>query len=223
MKIDRQHAKYTALVVLILCFTLSGCASFKRNRLPSITELPKLSKEDNRPHVTYSFSSGVEVFGKQEHLENVRKILEEEFLDVLRESGYFASLEIEGDHGIKIRARLVNYGSGIGATISGAISGATLCVIPGWATDGYKATVRVNAADKKEHEYILDDAMTTVFWLPMAVVYPFKTPQTVGAEVRKNIYRNLLIRMQQDGILLTPESAKETSAIILEIDIVPMV
>ena len=41
----------------------------------------------------------------------------------------------------------------------------------------------------------------TFQWLPMIFAFPFNMPNKVGVEVRKNIYRNLILRMQEDGLL----------------------
>jgi hypothetical protein len=197
----------------LLLFT--GCASFPRNHLPSVGNLPRLTESTNKPSASYSFSSGVDLFRKQEHQENVRKQLEDEFVCVLRESGHFASLA-PGDQGdMNIEVRLVNSGTPA-AMIPAFITGLSLYTIPSWATDTYTITAKVRAIDGKMYTYELEDSMTTVQWLPMIVVAPFKNMVSVSKEVRRNIWRNLILKMQEDGVLCKRENTAITSSLNLQ-------
>lgn len=197
-----------AIIALLL---LTGCASFPRNQLPPVGSFQPLPEGTKKPTVAYSFSSGVDLFGKQEHRENVRAQLEREFVDVLNESGYFASLS-QGNQGeISIQARLVNSGTPA-VIIPAIITGLSLYTIPSWATDNYDVTAKVTAQDGKEHTYQLTDSMTTVQWLPMIVVAPFKKMVNVSKDVRRNIWKNLILKMQEDGVLPKHETIGATTS-----------
>jgi len=201
-----------AIIALLL---LTSCASFPRNQLPLVGSIQPLPEGTKKPTVVYSFSSGVDIFGKQEHRENVRAQLEREFVDVLNESGYFASLSqgIQGE--ISIQARLVNSGNPA-VIIPAIITGLSLYTIPSWATDNYDVTAKVTAQDGKEHTYQFTDSMTTVQWLPMIVVAPFKNMFNVSKEVRRNIWKNLILKMQEDGVLPKHETTGATSSLNIQ-------
>jgi hypothetical protein len=157
---------------------------------------------------------------RQEHPQNIRQQLEKEFVDELKESGYFATLSPGQVGGISVNTDMENYGSAIAAAVGGAIGGLSLCTIPCWATDNYKVTVKVTTSDGKQKEYVLDDAITTVIWLPMIVATPFKSPNKVSSDVRKNMYRHLILKMQQDGLLPPAKKGQTTSRlqVMFEID-----
>lgn len=213
-----KRLKYVSwgCVMVVFTMTMTGCASFKRHQLPEVGSLPSLQNGTTRPNASYEFSSGIEVFGKQEHPEKIRAQLEREFLDVLNESGYFAVLT-KGDNGeMRIKIRLVNSGNPA-VILPGFITGFSLFTIPSWATDKFTASVKVTTSDSKEYAYELCDCMTTVMWLPMIVVAPFKNIITVPREVRKNIWKNLLLRMQQDGVLPRATSTGPMSSLEIRI------
>jgi hypothetical protein len=50
-------------------------------------------------------------------------------------------------------------------------------------------------------QYVYDDAMTTVIWLPLIVATPFMQADHVSAKLRRNLYRTAIQDMQRDGLL----------------------
>ncbi len=209
MKIISKFNFVYLVGISLLLFT--GCASFPGNNLPNVGKLPPLTESTNKPSASYSFSSWVDLFGKKEHQENIRKQLEDEFLSVLRESRHFASLTPNDQGEINIEVRLVNSGNPA-VMIPAFITGLSLYTIPSWATDTYTITAKVKAIDGKIHTYNLKDSMTTVQWLPMIVVAPFKNMVSVSKEVRRNIWKNLILKMQEDGVLPKHETTGPTSS-----------
>jgi hypothetical protein len=149
--------------------------------------------------------------------------LEDEFVSVLKESGYFAKLQPVKNGGIYIEADVLNYGSQTAGFFAGTICGLTLFTIPVWITDNYKVTVTVTTPEGKRYEYIFDDAITTVMWLPFVFVLPFKSPNKESIDVRKNIYRNLILKMQQDGLLTPANQAQQISHLRVTFEIIPTV
>jgi hypothetical protein len=142
----------------------------------------------------------MEMFGKQEFPENTKALLKKEFTGVMKDSGCFASLSAGTQGGMHMDVRLVDSGSAA-AMIPAIITGLSLYTIPSWVTDHYDVTVKVMPLDGRERTYQLGDAMTTVQWLPMIVVAPFKNMVGVSEDVRVNIWKNLVVRMQKDGLL----------------------
>jgi hypothetical protein len=209
--------KWSCRLAVVWVMMLTGCASFPRNQLPTVEKLQPPPEGAKRLNAVYSFSSGVDLFGKQEHQENVRALLEKEFVDVLRESGYFASVTSGNQGEMHIQVRLVNSGTPA-AMIPAVITGLSLYTIPSWATDRYNITAKVLPPDGKERTYELADAMTTVQWLPMIVVAPFKNIVSVSGEVRRNIWRHLILKMQQDGLLPKADSPGATSSLDIQVE-----
>lgn len=198
MRLEREGKRFGIAIIALLLFT--SCASFPGNKLPVVGGFQPLPDGPVKPTAAYSFSSGVDLFEKQEHVESVRIVLEHEFIDVLNESGYFASLTPGNQAEIIIQARLVNSGTPA-VIIPAIITGLSLYTIPSWATDNYDVTAKVTTPDGKEHTYQLTDSITSYQWLPLIVIAPFNTAGNVSKEVRQNIWKNLILNMQQDGIL----------------------
>lgn len=160
--------------------------------------------------------------GRHNHTQKIQETLEEEFISVLNESGYCTILGARQEDNIHIEADLLNYGSGIAAGVAGFIGGLTFCTIPTWATDNYNLTVKITTLQDKQHEYVFDDAMTTVFWLPLIVATPFTFPTSIATKVRKNMYKNLIRRMQEDGLLPLPGKLLQSSRLVLTLKISPI-
>jgi len=220
---EMLRTTHRVFVVIMLC-GICGCASFPKHRVPEVGEIPPPADQSQTVNASYRFSSGSDmgVGGRREHPENVRQRLEKEFVAVLKDSGYFAQLRSGQEGGMSIKADLLNYGNAICAAIGGSISGMTLLTVPAWATDNYKLQVTVVTSQGKRTEYVLDDAMTSVFWLPLIVATPFKAPGKVGRQVRTNMYKALILKMQEDGILPPPRKGLETSALIIKRGLVAM-
>lgn len=207
-----MYTSNLALLGIVLCLSVYGCAAFQKHRLPEVDKLPVPAGGNESVKASYSFSSGFDLGkGRREQDQKIRMTLEDEFVSVLKESGYFAMLQPVKNGGIYIEADILNYGSGTAVIIAGVIGGMTLGAIPVWVTDNFKVTVTVTTPEGKRHEYVLDDAITTVIWLPFVFVLPFKTPNKESIDVRKNIYRNLILKMQQDGLLTTTNEARQIS------------
>ena len=203
-----------------ICISLPGCAVFKHHDLPEVQSLPGPAPEAKRPTATYEFTSAVEIGTRRPNHENVRVKLENEFIEVLRESGYFATLEKgSGGKDLDIRVELLNSGDPA-ALIPAFITGFSLYVIPSWATDNFEVSCKVSTADGQTREYKLKDSTTLVQWLPMIVVFPFK-PITGVAELRKKIYKNLIIKMQEDGILPKPGQPLKTTNLLIRFEMPP--
>lgn len=200
-----------SFVFLIAVLSLSGCAIFRANDLPEIGTLPGPAGSAPKPTVGYVFNAVSDMSGTRVSNENVRAIQEGEFVEVLRESGYFASLEKGKNAGkdIQISIDLVNSGDS-SALVAAVITGLSLYTIPSWATDTFEATCKVTTADGKSREYKFTDSAKLVQWLPMLFVFPFKNFGEV-TDLRKNIYKNLIVKMQADGILPKPGKPAKTS------------
>ncbi|TLM69383.1 MAG: hypothetical protein FDZ69_01045 [Deltaproteobacteria bacterium] len=185
-------------VAAIILLT-TGCVSFRGKELPAIDDFTVLVGVDGKPSASYSFSATI---GSEAVLEGERINLEQEFAGALRESGYFAAVTPHREGDLDVRAHLAVSGDSADV-IPAALSFVSLGMIPSWATDRYEVVVTVTARTGGEYIYRLSDTTTTVRWLPMIILVPFKKPDEVARLVRMNIWRTLVIRMQEDGLLPT--------------------
>lgn len=202
--------------LLVITVSLSGCAVFRSNDLPETGTLPPPAAAAQKPKAGYEFSSAVNMGNKNPAHENLRAKQEIEFAEVLRESGYFAAVEKGNGKDVNISVELVEKGNPA-AVAAAVVTGLSLYTIPSWATVELEATCRVTAADGRTHEYKMKDSATLVQWLPMMVVFPFKSFSEME-ELRKNIYRTLIVRMQADGVLPKPGQAARTSSIFIHVE-----
>lgn len=197
--------------------SLFGCAVFRSNDLPEVGTLPGPAATAKKPTVGYEFASVVDMGGKRPSHENLRAAQEKEFVDTLRESGYFTTVEKGSGKDLSIAVALVD--SGDPAALVGAfITGFSLYTIPSWLTNTFEATCKVTTADGKTRDYILRDSAVMVQWLPMMFVFPFK-PITGLEDLRKNLYKNLIIKMQEDGLLPKPGLPAKTSRTSLRFEL----
>ena len=194
------------LARLLSCLALmlvvgTGCASFSRHRLPEVGELAPPADAARAVSASYEFQWRTAVGSAGQLPEQFRQQVEKEFTDTLKESGYFMPLRSGKGESVHIDALVENYGNMGAAIAAGVVGGLSLTTIPVWATDGYRAKITVTAQEGAPKLYALDDAVTTVIWLPLIVATPFAGPGRVSEHARKNMYKTLIQKMQLDGIL----------------------
>jgi len=81
------------------------------------------------------------------------------------------------------------------------ISGLTLTIIPCWFTDEFRVFAKVTRG-KDIKLYDINDSVTTINWLPLIFATPFtKKPWVLSHQTQKNVYKNLVLRMANDGLL----------------------
>jgi hypothetical protein len=178
----------------------TSCASFSTNRLPKIADAP--ASNVKKVSLTYSHKSGHDLTGSRvESPAAVGQKHAEPLVTALNGSERFTSVSQGKGGAVHLDVDMLNHGNGAGAAVSGFISGFSLFTIPGFATDHYKLTVTARSASGKSRQYVLEDGVTTVFWLPLIVATPFSFPTTVVPKVQENMYRNLIQNMENDGIL----------------------
>lgn len=200
----------TAVLVSLVVVTLSGCAVFRGNELAELGTLPGPDGVAKKPTAGYDFASTANTGERKAQHERLRTVQENEFVAVLRESGYFATIEKGNGKDVNISIELVETGNPA-ALVPAVVTGLSLYTIPSWAKVDLEAICKVTTADGKTREYKLKDSATLVQWLPMMAVFPFK-PFSEIESLRKNIYRNLIVKMQQDGLLPQARPLQKTSS-----------
>ncbi len=184
-------------IIVILAFSISGCASFPGKELVQIDSkildaAPKMESVDYS--ITWQFQGKESAIGV--------KVLEEVIKEVLEESPVFESQQPgKGNTPIHFDIVMNNHGS-IGASfISGFISGFTFLIIPGYAKDNYTLAVDVIKNDTLIKSYQYDDHMSTWIGWIFVPAMPGRTPKETSKAVMKNMFRSFLFDLQKDGII----------------------
>jgi len=186
------------------------------NQLQNVDGFSPISEGAVKPNVSYSFSSAVDFLENRDQDESVQEERENEFLSAFNESGLFASLTPWDEGEMHIDARIVMSGNPA-ALIFAVITGMSLYVIPSWVTEKYTITAKVSSVDGEIHTYELEDSFMGLNWLPVIfiasdkdldsvptprmVVASEKNIDSVSKRVRRNMWRNLILNMQDDGII----------------------
>lgn len=188
---------YRVFVVgFFLCF-LSGCAVFSGDQIPP-TSLVELDGQVHKPSLSYSSKALGGLSGPEQLPEAANSIIEGEFLSVVESSNYFGRLsKNDPEADIRVDVTLTNKGNPV-ALIPAIITGASLYIIPSWATDEFEVIAYVERKDGLKKQYKMEDSATLVQWLPMMFAFPFNNFSVVP-EVRKNMYKKVLFDMERDG------------------------
>lgn len=178
----------------------TSCASFSGNKLPQVADTPATSAK--KVPITYTIKAGSNMGrGRTELGEPQRAAAEKPLVEALNKSQRFTSVGQGKGGAVHVDVDVLNHGNAAAAGISGFISGFTFLTIPGFATDNYTVTATARTSGGKSRQYTLDESVTTVFWLPLIFATPFAHPGEVYPKVQENMYRNLIVNMEQDGML----------------------
>lgn len=168
-------------IITFLC--MAGCATFERSELTRINKLPDVSQYENKPSVfvDFSFLAGLPSENPSEIVKTTQELqplVQEAFIDSkLFESVTFdSSVKDKQDYTIQIK--VFNHGSSMSAGVSGFVTGYTLGLVPGSATDNY--TLELKAINKDGgviNEYSNRDSVKTwvgIWFLPVMANTPKK-------------------------------------------------
>jgi len=188
-------------IILLVCVQ-SGCAIFDGNKIPDIDFVPTGLSGDQRPTVSYEMAAQTGMSGEGTPSEAVKNQLEIELLDALHLSDYFSRVARSDDTADLQLNVTYSEESNPAAMIGAVITGLSLYTIPSWMTSTFELTLTAESANGLSNTYTVSDSATLVQWLPMAFVFPFKN-FSVLTEMRKNMFRTLLVEMQKDGLFTT--------------------
>lgn len=193
---DRLRLIGSSVAVSVLA---TSCASFPKNQLAKVPD--GAASVGKKIPATYSLSSGNALTGRVSGNTQQNAVASKPLVSAFEKSGRFTSVKSGAGGAVHVEADMHNHGNLAAAAISGYISGLTFMIIPAVGTDNYTLTATVKTASGRSKKYVLEDGVTTVIWLPMIFAMPVKNPTVVVPEVQENMYRNLLEKMAQDGML----------------------
>lgn len=188
-------------LVLVSVLLTSGCAVFRENNLPIIDDANYKFENQQKVKVFSRWSINTDnSFANDQTKAAGSAIHKDMFEKAISESGCCTVVEGPDQADVVVTGVALDENNPA-AMIPAFITGLSLFTIPSWAT----ATIHIQVeakSDKKTRTYDLSDSMTMVQWLPMIFVLPFTgTPIEAGKEIDANIYRNLVVKMQEDDLL----------------------
>lgn len=188
----------TTAGVVAIAVLASGCAGFRANNLPVVSQQDLAINNTAKPKVftkwvvTPNSNDPGSVAGAAMHKKS--------FEDALARSSCCTVVDDAGTADLVVNGTTFNEFNAA-ATIPAFITGFTFGVIPSWATINTHIAVDAKRGDVSRN-YDLKDSMTMVQWLPMLLVMPFTgNGITVGNEVEQNLYNNLIVKLKGDGLL----------------------
>jgi hypothetical protein len=196
MKLIRTLLSFACISLLA-----TSCASFSGNNLPKVADTPATNVKKVSLTYTMKGASGSTGGDRTEAPEHDQAKVQSPMVSTFNKSERFTSVSQGKGGAVHVDMDLLNHGNPAAAATSGFITGFSLFTIPGFATDHYKLTATARTASGKSRQYVLEDRVTTVFWLPLIVATPFASPTSVYPKVQENMYRNLIVNMERDGIL----------------------
>jgi hypothetical protein len=184
----------SCLLILSAAIILTGCASFKNNEVANVESLPDVSHYQNKPSV---FVKARFFHGAPDSTPGEISINKAQIQDLigktLGESGLFSKYSFnEADQaGIDYTLHVdiynhANMGAGV---VSGVITGLSLYIIPGAATDNYTLNTKLtDRAGSVIGEVTNKDSITTwlgIWFIPFAANTPGKAfSQTVENQLK---------------------------------------
>ena len=192
----------------LLAIFASGCASFPNNGVPTVDKLPDKSAFRNKPSIFLDAKMTVDMSGgKNAPAEN--KPGTDKFKEMVekatKDSNMFGNYTLDPFKGREmdytVKLELLNHGSSGAAAVSGFITGLSLFIIPGAATDHYKLTAAVtDRSGRKLATYELNDSVKT--WIGIWFI-PFmgKSPATVVPEVWENMVKTIFQNISNDKLM----------------------
>lgn len=188
------------LVFAVISLFVTSCATFPKNGLPRVAG--NQASGGRKVTMTYSLTSGHNLTGTRvEGVESQKGLYGKSLVAAAEKSGRFSSVREGKGGGVHVDVDMLNHANGGAAFVSGFISGLTFTAIPAFAADNYTLTATARSSSGKTRKYVLDDGVNTIIWLPMIFAMPTNHPESVVPEVHENMFRNLIVRMEQDGLV----------------------
>tara|TARA_R110001592_G_scaffold52511_14_gene160739 strand:+ start:11271 stop:11852 length:582 start_codon:yes stop_codon:yes gene_type:complete len=190
--------KFVGLVFIAICLVASGCASFKANNIPEVSdsEFKMVTNEKVKVFTRWKFETTSSIINK----DAAAAIHKSAFEKVVNQSGCCDLVEGPTEANLIIDGTVVDHSSSA-ALIPAFITGLSLYTIPSWVTQTLDVTVKAEAGELQKN-YQLNDSFTLVQWLPMLFAFPFTGgPVQNGEDLNENTYKHLIVQLKNDNML----------------------
>ena len=187
--------KFTLTVALSL---LTACASFQGGKLKPIQEFPNT---DNKPSAQVLLKTKAIINDRPQSSEKRKNKLHGQIISTMRKTDVFSEVgKLVDEPDLTIDISLVNDGSF--SQVGAFLSGATLTVIPGRATDRFILNATITNKEGKKRTIHLEESMETWIHITLLPVTPFKFPGSVAKNIQKQLVENLVDEMIEKEIIL---------------------
>jgi hypothetical protein len=190
-----SHLFRFGLLLIVLCFWVSGCASFPGRDLPKYTYADLAPASEKKTCLVFPENSDKRT---------------QEFIDaaiaMFEKSGYFLKAPERctpnGDE--KQNLMKVDFRSDlkavnlIGAVISGFVCGATLTIVPAYARDEFVMTVQFRRNDQLVKEYVYREHMNSWIHLSMLFMMSGHSQHATIHEIYDRMVMNFLYEYSRD-------------------------
>lgn len=197
----------SAMLIMMIFFTSVGCATFKANHLQPVDKNDLLDQEPEKAKVFQRWTVESD-YDNPEIDAALRGLQEKYFTDAAKRSQCCEVVEDPGKADIELTG-VAYVESHRVAVFAGTLTGASLFIIPSWATETVhiKANVKHTAISKS---YEFRDSVTFVLWLPLIFALPFTdSPQDATKALKERVFDNLILNIKKDNIFAL---AKENKA-----------
>lgn len=193
-----MYKKTINLAILFSVVLLAGCAGFKGNHLPIVnnSDIEVTSTTKTKVFTRWSIISESKLNEqvKVMHAAANKKAFEDALIRsnccIIAEGPTEANVIIDG------KAYAEDHTGGL---IGAMISGFSFGIIPSWLTANPHVSADAVSGETKS-SYEAKDSYTMVTWLPMIFAFPFANPFDAEKEVNENVFNNLILNMQKDGV-----------------------
>ena len=181
--------------ILLVAAEITGCTFCQKGALPDVS-LPLPGSRALKPALTYAVS-----FLPPDADEERTADLHEEFVQQLAESKLFAELRPQpSDAEVTLYVELVEINLSTGDTVMTYLFTGGLWPVS--VPYRYELNATARRATDVSREYSMADESSCRVWCPGLLMHPLgDLVNPRSSEIRKNLYRTLLKRMVDDGLL----------------------
>jgi len=192
--------KITICLALLICTSLQGCAGFKGNNLAPVNpnDLKVTSNSNIKIYDTWTFETTNNVIDAKTK-EKIAETHKKNFEEALKNANCCILVSTANEADLVLTGKAIDENS-MAAMLPAIITGVSLYTIPSWVTSKIHIVAKAQRADKN-YGYELQDHMTMVQWLPMALAFPFANPFSMEGDMNANTSRTLVSKLKADGVL----------------------
>jgi len=194
--------------LLLVLTTLTGCAGFQANNLPTLSESDMDFVKQSEKVVVFS-KFKVDSSSALIDRDMAASYQKKKFDEALINTGCCEISDDSSNSDLVLTVKSTDH-SNPAAVVPAILTGLTLYAIPSWVTETRDFEIQVDNKKGKTEEYELRDSFVLVQWLPMMFAFPFQGgPIANGEELTQNLVRNLLQKIEKDDFLKDSQRADD--------------
>lgn len=192
-----KKLEYLACAILIV--TTASCVGIKSEKYSAIKpeELKVLSTKKSKIFIDWGFHSTLIINNQQNVIDKGKSDQNKFFTEVIKDSNCCEIVNEKDEADIVVEGAFYNETSQVGSYFA-FLSGFTFTAIPCWSNSKIRINVEAHKG-KMINNYDIKDSVFIAIWGPLIIATPFSNAITVEEEVNKNLYKDLVFRMKNDG------------------------